>query len=346
VTRTARTLLVAGVSALLLGLVLLFAPVPYVILVPTVPTNTLGDDPRTPGQPVCDVKGPTHPTTGQLDLTTVGVAATRPVLGVALYHWLRSHDAVVPRAILYPPGQTTSETDKQNAQAMTDSRSAAVQAALDELDYPDTVVGAVTQGSAADGKLAVGDKITAIDGHPVTTFDGLAAQVHTHRPGDRVEVSVVRQGEAIQVPVVLGASKPTDGSAPTAQLGVERVDADFSLARVSGPSAGLMFALCVIDKLTPTDLANGRIIAGTGEIDPQGDVDAIGGVQQKIFGAAQAGARYFLVPADNCAEAKKAVPSGMQLIKVPHSTPTETSLHSAYTSLKRLRAGDTNLPRC
>jgi PDZ domain-containing protein len=343
-TRTARTLLVAGVISAGLLLVVLLAPVPYVVLTPTVPTNTLGNDPRTPGQPVCAVQGRTYPTSGQLDLTTVGVASTRPTLAVALARWAQAHDAVVPKAVIYPPGQSQKETDQKNEEAMADSRDSAVTAALAELKLPDATVGTVAAHSAAAGRLEVGDVFTAVDGLPTPTFDAVAAAIQAHQPGDPVTLTIRRDSEPLQVQVVLGSA--TQAGKKVARLGVGRVDASFNLAGVSGPSAGLMFALCVIDKLTPTNLAAGRIIAGTGEIDAKGNVSAIGGVQQKIFGAAAAGAQFFLVPADNCAEAAKAHEQSVRLVRIPASTPTETSLHAAYTDLLELHAGRTDLPRC
>ena len=77
----------------------------------------------------------------------------------------------------------------------------------------------------------------------------------------------------------------------------------FDLDNVGGPSAGLMFTLGIIDKLEPDDLTGGKIIAGTGTIDDDGNVGPIGGIPQKLVGATDAGARYFLTPPDNCAEA-------------------------------------------
>jgi PDZ domain-containing protein len=344
VTRTARTLLVAGVISAGLLLVVLFAPVPYVVLTPTVPTNTLGDDPRTPGQPVCAVEGKTYPTSGQLDLTTVGVASTKPTLGLALVRWADAHDAVVPTAVIYPPGQSQQDTDKQNQQAMADSRDAAVTAALAELHYPDASVGSVAAGSAAVGKLEVGDIITSVDGTPTSTFEAVANAIQAKQPGDVTKITVTRDGEPVTESVTLGSAQQSGKT--VARLGVARVDATFNLAGVTGPSAGLMFALCVIDKLTPGALAQGLAIAGTGEIDAKGDVSAIGGVQQKIFGAAAAGVRYFFVPSDNCAEAAKAGEKSVHLVRIPNSTATETSLHAAYTDLQDLHAGKTDLPHC
>jgi PDZ domain-containing protein len=109
---------------------------------------------------------------------------------------------------------------------------------------------------------------------------------------------------------------------------------------IGGPSAGMMFALGIIDKLTKLDLTAGRFIAGTGEITPGGQVQPIGGIQQKMIGARNAGATIFLTPATNCADTKGAVPKGMRLVKV-------STLNQAVTYLEALKSGQSSsVPSC
>ena len=105
-----------------------------------------------------------------------------------------------------------------------------------------------------------------------------------------------------------------------------------SLSDIGGPSAGLMFALAVVDKLTPQDVNGGMAVAGTGQIDDQGNVSPIGGIPFKLVAARSAGATVFLTPADNCSEAMTHVPAGLRLVKV-------TSLASAVKELADLTAG-------
>ena len=101
---------------------------------------------------------------------------------------------------------------------------------------------------------------------------------------------------------------------------IDRADVPFKttihLQDVGGPSAGLMFALAIVDRLTPGELTAGATVAGTGEIDVKGNVSPIGGIPFKMVAAREAGASTFLVPADNCAEAKAKAPDGLRLIKV------------------------------
>jgi Lon-like protease len=100
----------------------------------------------------------------------------------------------------------------------------------------------------------------------------------------------------------------------------------------------MMFALGIVDKLTPGKLTGGRFVAGTGEISANGAVSAIGGIQQKMAGARAAGATVFLTPAANCADTAGAVPAGLRLIKV-------ATLRQAINDLAALKAGR-SVPGC
>jgi Lon-like protease len=110
------------------------------------------------------------------------------------------------------------------------------------------------------------------------------------------------------------------------------------IGNIGGPSAGMMFALGIIDKLTSDNLTDGKFIAGTGEITPSGQVGAIGGIQQKMVGARDAGATIFLTPASNCSDTTGAVPAGMRLVKV-------STLSQAVTYLDDIKEGKP-VPSC
>jgi PDZ domain-containing protein len=116
-------------------------------------------------------------------------------------------------------------------------------------------------------------------------------------------------------------------------------DVDINVGDVGGPSAGLMFSLGILDKLTPGEITGGKRIAGTGTIDSAGQVGPIGGIAQKMVGARDSGATVFLTPADNCAEAVKAVPEGLRLVKAD-------TLHDAVLALDALRTGKGAVPAC
>jgi PDZ domain-containing protein len=112
----------------------------------------------------------------------------------------------------------------------------------------------------------------------------------------------------------------------------------FDLDRIGGPSAGLMFSLGIIDKISTPDLTRGRFIAGTGTIEPSGKVGPIGGIALKMIAARRAGATLFLAPESNCAEVRGNIPSGLEVIKV-------SALHEAIADLDARATGGT-VPHC
>jgi PDZ domain-containing protein len=178
----------------------------------------------------------------------------------------------------------------------------------------------VTAGGPSDGHLQKGDRILSVDGTPVSTGAEVRTAVGKHKPGDTITFVVERSGAKVTVPVVAG-SAPDDPS--RAMVGflprdgyTSPVTVTVDVEDVGGPSAGLMLTLGIIDKLTPGQENGGAHVAGTGTIDVDGNVGAIGGIRQKLAGARDAGATVFLVPAPNCAEALLHVPAGLRLVKV------------------------------
>jgi PDZ domain-containing protein len=167
---------------------------------------------------------------------------------------------------------------------------------------------------------------------PIALSEALAAT----RPGQNVTVTYRRDGQESNAAVSLGRSEDR----PQGLLGVRPAveprtgDIRISLGDIGGPSAGLMFALAVVDKLSPGELTGGRFVAGTGAIDATGDVSPIGGIPFKMRAARDAGATVFLVPDDNCAEAAANAPAGLQLVRV-------TGLGDAVHQLEALDAGTT-----
>jgi Lon-like protease len=225
---------------------------------------------------------------------------------------------------------------------MTSSQQTATAAALTELHIPYTTEVVVVQadpGFPAAGVLKAGDVITAVDGHPVPTESALTGLIRAHPAGSTLTVSISRNGQAQQVEVATRES----GGHPV--MGVEITEqykfpftVKISVGDIGGPSAGMMFALGIIDKLTSDNLTNGKFIAGTGEITASGQVQPIGGIQQKMVGARNAGATVFLTPASNCADTKGAVPAGLRLVKV-------STLTQAVTYLDDLKSGEP-VPSC
>lgn len=260
--------------------------------------------------------------------------------------WFEHDLAVVPRDVIYPPNRSDDQVRAEDQAAMRESQDSAVTAALRELGIPGVthvLVGAVTAKAPADGRLQTGDELVAVDGTKVTGARQLRELIGRRSPGQSVQVQYVRAGRPGQVTLTTAATTDPGGVARPV-IGVqtsERTDYPFtvqiSLRDVGGPSAGLMFALGILDKLEPGSLTDGRFIAGTGTIDGDGQVGPIGGIQQKLIGARSKGAQVFLVPAANCAEALSGPPKGLRLIKV-------STLKGALGELQRLHDGTATTP--
>lgn len=320
VNRRTRTLLVGAVPIVALAGVMSSPslPVPYAAEGPGPIFDVLGD---IDGKTAVDVEGgDPDPSEGELNMTTVAVSH-RLSLATVMGMWADPDQRVVPIETVFPPGLSKDEVEERNALMFTDSEANATAAALRELGLPIKVtVALVTDGSAAQGHLEVGDVVLAIDGVPVDRPETLQRTVAGHAPGDRVTLDVERGGRRESVDVELGAH-PDDGSRAYLGIGMaaqpkDGVTITYNVEGVGGPSAGLMLSLAVVDKLSPGDLTEGRTIAGTGTIDGVGLVGPIGGITHKIAAARDGGATMFLVPADNCSEALTAEAGDMKLVKV------------------------------
>ena len=337
-SRRSLTLLIASIGTAVAIAVAVLVPVPYVILGPGPTLNTLGKD--SSGHPLITISGhPTHLTSGHLNLVTVsyqGCQGNQFNIFTALVAWLNPHQAVVPESEICPAGQTQRQTQEQDTAQMVGSQQTATAAALTELHIPYTTEVVVVQaekGFPAYGVLKAGDVITEVDGQPVTGQASLTKLVRAHPAGSALPVTISRNGQTEQIQVETRES----GGHPVMGVAIEEqykfpFTVKISVGDIGGPSAGMMFALGIIDKLTNDNLTGGKFIAGTGQIEASGKVDAIGGIQQKMVGARNAGATVFLTPASNCADTKGAVPAGLRLVKV-------STLSQAVTDLQNIKAG-------
>ncbi|MFH9547570.1 PDZ domain-containing protein [Streptomyces sp. NPDC051445] len=336
-------------------------PVPYAEMSPGPTVNTLGDH---DGEPVLQISGRrTYTTSGHLNMTTVRVTSAdyRMNLVEAVYGWLAHDNKVVPHDTLYPDGKTEEQSTQENAEEFSQSQESAKVAALKELNVPVSswvIVSTVVKGSPAEGRLHAGDVIKAVDGAAVKQPGDVAKLVTRHKPGDKVVFRIVPAKEQAAAEkankaatktqdVTITTATSDDSGAKRAIVGISAgtdhtfpFTIDIKLADVGGPSAGLMFALGIYDKLTPGSLTGGKFVAGTGTIDDAGKVGPIGGIEMKTVGARSQGAQYFLTPAENCAAAAKDTPSGLRLVKV-------NTIDDALTALGDIRDGDTaDLPKC
>ncbi|MFE9994200.1 YlbL family protein [Streptomyces avermitilis] len=359
--RRTATMLASTLMLIALLCAGVFIKVPYAEMSPGPTVNTLGEH---DGEPVLQITGhKTYATTGHLNMTTVRVTSAdyRMNLVEAVYGWLAHDNKVVPHDTLYPDGKTEEQSTQENAEEFSQSQESAKVAALKELDIPVkswVIVSTVLKDSPAEGRLHAGDVIKAVDGTAVKAPDDVAKLVTKHKPGDDVAFTILPAKEQAAaeksktyVPrtkkVTITTAKSGDTGAPRAIVGISAgtdhtfpFTVDIKLADVGGPSAGLMFALGIVDKLTPDDLTGGKFVAGTGTIDDDGKVGPIGGIEMKTVGAREKGAQYFLTPKDNCAAAAKDTPEGLTLVKV-------NTIDDALDALKDIRTGKTaDVPKC
>ena len=286
------------VSAVIGGLLL---KVPYIALVPGSAKDT---------EPLLAVSGTEEfPSEGELLFTTVRVRQ-RPNLWE--YLWLKADEdaTVLPEEDIL--GDRTPEENREfNLAMMNDSKRVAVAVALQELGYDAiktdaVVVQQLVPDTPAAQVLVLGDSIMAIDGEPTMNTATLVEILGSRKPGDEVELSVQRFGEAEprELTVVLAANpdRPEDGF-----LGIQPADRpeyvnDFGFTveidsgSVGGPSAGLAFTLAVLDQLTEGELTGGAQVAVTGTIGAGGNVGPVGGVLQKTAAVRGLGADVFIVP--------------------------------------------------
>lgn len=322
--------MVALVPIVVFGVLLAVVTVPFVSLGPGPTFDTLGE---VDGKQVVQIEGTqTHPTTGHLNMTTVSQRDDL-TLGEAMSLWISGQEQLVPRDLIYPPGKSRDEVDQANNADFKTSEDSAQYAALGYLKYPEAVtVATVTDPGPSAGKLKAGDAIDAVNRTPVSNVEQFTSLLKNTKPGQVVTIDYRRKNEPAGVAeITLGTNKDRDYGF----MGVAVLDApwapftvDFNLANIGGPSAGLMFSLAVVDKLTTGDLAGSAFVAGTGTITVDGKVGPIGGITHKMAAARAAGASVFLVPAKNCYEAMSDIPSGLKLVKVETLGSAVDALHA------------------
>ncbi len=348
--RVGRTLLLAGLVG---AFGLSFAPTPYVIEQPGPVFDTLGEV-TVDGDEVPLISIPdetTYPTGGTLDMLTVSVVGNRdqqPSWLEVVSAWADPSKAVVPVDAIYPDGESVEQSNEQSAIDMQNSQKDAVAASLIELGYDldsTLTIEALAPESPSEGVLAEGDEIVAVNGEDpadVTQLRSIIADNGTSRPA---VIEVLRDGESVEVDVTPidnaeGDGKPIVGISVATEYDFP-FEVKIQLENVGGPSAGMMFALGIIDKLTPGELTGGEDVAGTGTITSDGLVGPIGGIRQKLYAARDDGASVFLAPVDNCDEVTGHIPSGIEVFAV-------STLEESLDVLSAIRedTGTDDLPRC
>ena len=268
-SRRALTLLIAGIGVVACLVVMFAVPVPYVALLPGPTYNTLGP---LHGKPVVQIKGErTFPASGHLNMVTVsyiGGPGSNPPFNIfaAIQAWLSPNEAVVPQQELFPPGQTQREVIKQDTLQMVDSQQTAQAAAFCQLGIKFTTIDTVAstiKGLPAAGRLHRGEVITAVDGKAVTCRHSAASIIQARPAGHQVTLTISRGGTSrtVRLRTASFQGQPVIG-VHVAESFKFPFKVKINIGNVGGPSAGLMFALAIIDKLTPANLTGGTFVAG------------------------------------------------------------------------------------
>jgi Lon-like protease len=310
--------------AILIGLVLVV--VAAVLALTWIPSDhyIILPDKARPTDPLVAIPGEEPGDSNRIYMVDVKVG--RASLLERLFPGIHEGATLVPERVLNPEGVSDQERRRSSLNDMTRSQKIAIAVALEQLGrrVEITASGAevvlVQPGSPADGKLEVGDLIVEVNGKAVDGTEELRAAFADVEPGDRVEMTVEREGKPVTLSV---GTRALEGEQGRAVVGVQvqdaesfefPVDIEIDAGGIGGPSAGLAFALDIVDELGE-DIDRGRTIVATGELDLDGTVSPIGGVKQKAIAAERAGADLFLVPDDNFEEAQGAV-EGLDVVAV------------------------------
>lgn len=337
----ARWILVISVLVLIVVLAGTLIKVPYAVERPGPITDTLGtlDD----GSSLVQVKGAkSYPTDGALYFTTVRVLGG-PERHINGWEWALGHldsdSVVVPEEEIFPKDTSEAEIEKINEAQMQGSQkdSIAVGMRSTGAKVPQVnLVASIAKGLPAAGAFELKDEIVSVDGTRARTVEDIVTDISDRKAGDTVDVVVRRGGKLRTVSVKtvdLGGGRAGVG------IGIEaKYDYPFEVridaGNVGGPSAGMMFALAVHDRLTPGAMTAGKRIAGTGTIDDAGEVGPIGGIAQKMVGAKSGGAQWFLAPESNCKDVVGHVPDGLNVVPV-------ADFSDATSTVESIAKGDT-----
>jgi Lon-like protease len=318
-----------------LSLVLL--PTGYVIERPGQSFNVMGE---VGGTPVISSSSTTiYESESRFDVTTVSVVGNRdatPSWLEVVAAWLDNDQIVLPIDEVYPPDRTAAEIRAESQAMMEVSQQDAIAAALIALDYDvkrNIYIRSVFEGGAASSILIAGDLIRAVDGIAVVSFEQLRGEIQAAN-GRELTLELERDGSTVLRKVTPTLQDDTYVIGVLVGYTYEfPIDIQLQLGNVGGPSGGLMFALGIIDSLTPGSMGGSNHVAGTGTISAAGQVGEIGGVELKMIAAKRTGANLFLAPRANCNSIVGNIPEGLQVVVV-------RDLNEALDALVLLNRGD------
>lgn len=345
--RIARSILVVMVVLLIVALAGTFIKLPYAVERPGPVTDTLGelDD----GSGLVEVTGArSHDTDGHLYFTTVRILGG-PEEHINGWEWIAGHldpdSRVVPEEQVFGEDRSEEEIEEMNKAQMQGSQKNSIAVGIRSTGTKvpqDNLVAQIVKDMPADGALETEDVITSVDGTRTERVADIVDAISDREPGEEVRLGIRRDDRARTVE--LTTEDIGDGRAGIG-IGIEPhydypYEVTIDAGRVGGPSAGMMFALAVHDVLTPGAMTKGKSIAGTGTINDGGEVGPIGGIRQKMVGARDADAEWFLAPEDNCGDVVGHVPEGLNVVSVG-------TFDEASTAVESIADGDTSdLPTC
>lgn len=329
ITTAPRRFFAGFIPRWLLSLTVVAATVGAVGNFVRVPYHSLGPGPAVDVLSLIRVEGaPSFPSQGKLLLTTASVSGRALTVWDAVRVWLDPSLTVVDRAAIVPDGRTDLEQDVLNRHQMEESKLDAEVAAFRAVGrraavVPGARVLTVVEDSPAHGKLREKDLIVAVDGARVTSPEAVIDAIQAKRVGQRVTLTVRRDGKQLDVTIrtgeVFGKGTPNIGVTLATAYELER-EVGIDTQDIGGPSGGLVFALSIVDRFTPEDLTGGHVIAATGTItlDDAGvaRVGPIGAVHEKVRSARQQGADIFLASPDDAEAARRVAPPSMRVIGV------------------------------
>ncbi|KKE78077.1 PDZ domain-containing protein [Oceanobacillus caeni] len=249
---------------------------------------------------------------GDMHLVTVSGLQATPIQYVLAK--IMPNTEILPLDQVFPEGISQKEYMEAQLQVMESSQEAATVVAYTAsgsditIEYNGVYVVSVVEGMPADGVLQMGDRIIGIDNKPIKEANDLIHYVEQKKENDVVSIKFVRDDKTLTKDITL---KNFDQLDDKVGVGISLVtdrnvtvdpDVHFASGNIGGPSAGLMFSLEIYDQLTEKDLTKGYQIAGTGEIDYDGNVHRIGGIDKKIVAADREGIDIFFAPNEHGAK--------------------------------------------
>ena len=316
-TRFFKLLIVTGCA--------LFALVAFLYVIPSDKYILLPDKAR-PLAPQVFVDGERRDNDGG-GIYYVAVQIDKASVLEKMFPGIREGSTLVPASAIRAPGESESEHRQVELRAMADSQKVGAAVALKSLGYPvrvkvlGTIIAGVDPKGPSNGKLEPGDTIIAVDGQATKTLADIRREIRKHKPGETVQVDVRRNGKpktvAIKtVPEKKHPERPIIGVFLQADSRISlprtvRID----LGQVGGPSAGLAFALDVLEELG-RNVDRGHRVAASGELELDGTVLPVGGLKQKTIGARRAGVDVFLVPAGENAKDARRYAGSMKVMPV------------------------------